>query len=171
MSKATLKKAIKDMDRDNLAEIILELYEARPEAKEYLEFWVNPDPDKELERYKQKVSRLFFFSEGRLRKNPGLTEIKKHLRYFASLCMDHEKTADLMLFTLDMYQLWLSERRHVLSHKNKIEKLLSEAAIYIESHALESLYSLRIQRLTDEFGKLFEHGDRSTPRRWRTWRR
>lgn len=76
MSKAALKKALKEIDRDGLAEIICEMYDARPEAKEYLEFWINPDVDKELDKYKQKIFKLFFISEGKPRKSPGFTDIK-----------------------------------------------------------------------------------------------
>ena len=62
MSKATLKKVLNEMDRDSLSEIICELYDARPEAKEYLEFWINPDADKELDKYRQKIFKQFFIS-------------------------------------------------------------------------------------------------------------
>ncbi|MDE7115963.1 MAG: hypothetical protein K2O56_06020 [Muribaculaceae bacterium] len=69
MSKAALKKALRDIDRDGLAEIICEMYDARPEAREYLEFWVNPDADKELDKYKRKIFRILFISDGKPRKS------------------------------------------------------------------------------------------------------
>ena len=58
------------MDRDSLSEIICELYDARPEAKEYLEFWINPDADKELDKYRQKIFKQFFISGSKPRKSP-----------------------------------------------------------------------------------------------------
>ena len=126
MSKAALKKALRDIDRDGLAEIICEMYDARPEAREYLEFWVNPDADKELDKYKRKIFRILFISDGKPRKSPGFTDIKTRIKYFSSLCIDPEKTADLMLYVLELYRMWLLERRRIMSHQTRVEKLLAE---------------------------------------------
>ena len=43
MSKAQLKKALASMDAREIAEMVCELYDTRPEAKEYLEYWLNPN--------------------------------------------------------------------------------------------------------------------------------
>lgn len=169
MSKAALKKALKEIDRDGLAEIICEMYDARPEAKEYLEFWINPDADKELDKYKQKIFKLFFISEGKPRKSPGFSDIKTRVKYFTSLCIDYEKTADLMLYILDIYLLWLMERRHVLTHKPRVEKLLDETTAYLENHGLEHLYSLRLERLRNDLEEIFERGDKPSRRGWGRW--
>ena len=52
MSKTSLKKLLSELDRDQLAEMIVELYEARKEAREYLEYFVSPDENAMLEKYK-----------------------------------------------------------------------------------------------------------------------
>ena len=51
MSKNTLKKELDLMDRGQLVDIILDLYSNRPEAKEYFEFFLNPD----IEKLREKV--------------------------------------------------------------------------------------------------------------------
>lgn len=44
MSKAEVKKYIKSLERDSLEELVMDLYSARKEAKEYLEYiWVVHD--------------------------------------------------------------------------------------------------------------------------------
>ena len=48
MSKTALKKALAGMDAAQLTELITDLYEARSEAKEYLDFYINPDIDKKM---------------------------------------------------------------------------------------------------------------------------
>ena len=169
MSKAGLKKALKEIDRDGLAEIICELYDARPEAKEYLEFWINPDADKELDKYKQKIFKIFFISDGKPRKSPGFTDIKTRIKYFNTLCIDSEKTADLMLYVLELYHLWLSERRRIMSHETRVDKFIAETEAYIESHALEDLFGLRLERIREELKDLFRRGDRPSRRGWRSW--
>lgn len=43
MSKALLKKELAHLDRDQLVEVILNAYSSSKEAKEYFEFFLNPD--------------------------------------------------------------------------------------------------------------------------------
>ena len=43
MSKAQLKKQLKTLEKDEIIEMVMELYDARKEAKEYLEFYLNPN--------------------------------------------------------------------------------------------------------------------------------
>ena len=45
MSKIKLKKELQNMSREQLLDIILNVYDARKEAREYFEFFLNPDSD------------------------------------------------------------------------------------------------------------------------------
>ena len=62
MSKASLKKELATFNAEQLREIILDLYNARKEAKEYLEFFINPDieklNDKTTEALKKEIGRV-----------------------------------------------------------------------------------------------------------------
>ena len=53
MSKATVKKILMSMPKEEIIGMVLEMYDARKEAKEYLEFYANPDEDGKLEEYKK----------------------------------------------------------------------------------------------------------------------
>ncbi|MDE6339890.1 MAG: hypothetical protein K2K97_08920 [Muribaculaceae bacterium] len=169
MSKAALKKALKDLERDSLSEIIMELYEARPEAKEYLEFWLNPDAEEELQKYRKKIFKLFFMSEGKTRRSPAFTELKTHTKYFISLGIEPEKVSDLMLYILETYRDWLALRKHVVSHHPRFDKLYGETAAYIETAGLEDLYNIRLSRIKEETEDIFERGNTRITSRWR-WR-
>ena len=48
MSKATVKKILMSMPKEDIIGMVLEMYDARKEAKEYLEFYANPDEDGKL---------------------------------------------------------------------------------------------------------------------------
>ena len=48
MSKAKLKKYLQTLSKEQVIEVMLELYDARKEAKEYLEFYLTPDSNAEL---------------------------------------------------------------------------------------------------------------------------
>ena len=55
MSKATVKKLLMSMPKEEIIGMVLEMYDARKEAKEYLEFYANPDEDGKLEEYKKII--------------------------------------------------------------------------------------------------------------------
>ena len=67
-----------------------------------------------------------------------------------------KKTADLMLYTLDLYQLWLSERKRIMSHQTRVERFINDTAAYIESHNLEDRYELRFNRIREDMSELFK---------------
>ena len=49
------------MSKDEIIGMVLEMYDARKEAKEYLEFYANPDEDGKLEEYIKKWDMSHFF--------------------------------------------------------------------------------------------------------------
>jgi hypothetical protein len=49
MSKAEVKKYIKSLERNSLEELVMDLYSARKEAKEYLENVIKPNDKGKLE--------------------------------------------------------------------------------------------------------------------------
>ena len=55
MSKARLKKHLQALPKERVIEIMLELYDARKEAKNYLEFYLAPDSNAELEKCKKTI--------------------------------------------------------------------------------------------------------------------
>ena len=57
MSKAQLKKQLNSLEKSQIIEMVIELYDARKEAKEYLEFYLNPDEDKKLEEFKKIIQK------------------------------------------------------------------------------------------------------------------
>ena len=53
MSKAKLKKYLQTLSKEQVIEVMIELYDARKEIKEYLEFYLAPDSNAELEKCKK----------------------------------------------------------------------------------------------------------------------
>ena len=49
MSKATIKQLLQSMTKKDIIEMVLDLYSARKEAKEYLDFYACPDEKGKLE--------------------------------------------------------------------------------------------------------------------------
>lgn len=95
MSKTTLKKQLKELTRDQLIEVMLELYDARKDAREYLEYYVNPDEKKMHEKYKGVIMKEFFPQKGRAK---GRTSVcKKAIKEFTTLHPSPRLIADLRL--------------------------------------------------------------------------
>lgn len=174
MSKTAVKKALAPLDAEALRELIMEMYAARREARDYLEFWADPDHDRELEAAKTKIQKLCFMSPDKPRRKPAFAELKTILKNFESLCPDPELTADILLFMPETILAWLKARHGIgmISNKPRLEKAISEAADHIESSALESVYGLRLQRLRDAFDDFYANqpANATRVRRWSRWR-
>ena len=59
MSKATVRKKLNSMPKEEIIGMVLEMYDARKEAKEYLEFYVNPDEDGKLVPIRMGICRYY----------------------------------------------------------------------------------------------------------------
>ena len=170
MSKAQLKKALASMSGSEIAEMVCELYDASPEAKEYMEFWLKPDLSAELETYKVKIHRLFFTPSGKQRKRPTITSIKKELKYFASLCFDSEVTAELYLYLCESDLQWLRERKNPAPSVKSARGNLDLARQYIENAGLEDRFSIKLERLEEELKEQEKRAENRRGYGWGRWR-
>ncbi|MBD5181262.1 hypothetical protein HDR69_03575 [bacterium] len=170
MSKAKLKKALAALDKEEIITMVTELYDARKEAKEYLEYWIDPDAGKELERVEKLVDRQFFTPQGVSRRTLSLPTINKLIKDFMSICFEPERVADLLIYTAERMADWLEVRYRRVAYRTSLRKYLNEATLYVESHELEPLYGIRIERLQSRVEALENYQEEHAPRRW-GWRR
>lgn len=56
MSRTAVKKEIRNLDAEQLRELILDLYDFRLPPKEYFSFFLKPDADELLKKYKKAVA-------------------------------------------------------------------------------------------------------------------
>jgi len=63
MSKTTVKKTLIAMSKEEIIDMVLAMYDARKEAKEYLEVFANPNEDGKLEEYKKIIIEEFYPSK------------------------------------------------------------------------------------------------------------
>lgn len=95
MSKAEEKKYIKALDRQGLEQLVLDLYSAREEAKEFLEYAVHPNDKAKFEQYKEIITNEFFPKRGDGKKR--FSVCKKAVSDFKALTPDQLLLCDLML--------------------------------------------------------------------------
>ncbi len=164
MSKAKLKKALAALDKDELVTMVTELYDARKEAKEYLEYWLDPDAGKELERVEKLVERQFFTPQGISRRTPSMPALNKLLKDFMSICFEPERIAELMLYIADRLADWMEVRYRRVSYRTSLRKYVGDARLYIETHELEPVFGLRLQRLEERVEALEAYQSELSPR-------
>ena len=59
MSKAALKKHLQSLNREQLIETVLEMYDNMKPVKEYLEFFLNPNEKEMFEKYRTIIVNEF----------------------------------------------------------------------------------------------------------------
>lgn len=89
MSKTKLKKELSQFSQQQLVELILEMYDARKEVKEYLAFFLNPDSKALFEKYQKLISRELNRSKYR-RSKARISRIKEYVVEFESFEPDIE---------------------------------------------------------------------------------
>lgn len=113
MTKIALKKELANLDNGQLRSLILDLYSARKEAKEYLDFFANPDLDALTERYRTLIAKEF--SRGKYAKSTArISRIRTYLRDYASFGVPAEAVIELMDYSLRT-GLIIEQKRYVSS--------------------------------------------------------
>lgn len=107
MSKAKIKKYLELLSREELVEVITDLYEARKEARDYLEFFMDPDVKGVVEKARKNVSKLYFKNNDRPHKKFNFSEGNKEVRNFLSLGIRGEEASDVMQYNLEEAISWL----------------------------------------------------------------
>ena len=154
MSKAKLKKALAALDKDQIIETALELYDARKDAKEWFEFWLDPDARKACEKAKTAVRRVFYTGDNP-RRRPSMTNLNKIIKDFTTVCFDRDEVADFLLYVGETETEWLESRYRRISYRSSLKKNIDTAALYIENNFPDSPYDLRLERLRDRANALY----------------
>lgn len=150
MSKTKLKKYLATLSHEQIIQVVMDLYDARKEAKEYLEFFLNPDPKEALEKGKKNLYRNYFTPQGRTRARISVKAGTDMVSDFIKLGTDPEPVAELLLYHVEVMMTRLVLRHLVRETAwNTVVTQFRKALDYIYSYNLESLYERRIERIID----------------------
>ena len=88
------------MSKEDVINVVLELYDARKEAREYLDYFVNPNETGELEKFKKIVLKEF---DDDLSRNPQcrFSVCRKALSDFKKLAPSYDTLAEAMVFYVE----------------------------------------------------------------------
>ena len=150
MSKKALTKYLKELDKEQLEEQILELYDRLKEVKEFYNFVFNPKEDKMLDEAKFKIYKEYFPPKGRKpkkRRSVGQNFIKN----FVKLGMDPKRVIDLMLYNIEVALLYNSEKRiNQEAFYKSMLRSFRESVAFIDLNSLGSEFNPRLEEIVDQ---------------------
>lgn len=149
MSKRDLKKYLKELDKEQLEEQLLELYEKFSDVKTYYDFVFNPKEDKLLQEAKLKVTNEYFPLKGK-RAKLRRSVAQKYIKHFLSLGVDSYVIADLMLHNLEVAQKYTARRemRYASFYKSMLNSF-EQVVKYSIENGMVSEFRERILHIKD----------------------
>jgi hypothetical protein len=112
MSKRDLKKYLAELNKEQLEEQIIELYDKFSAVKVYYDFVFNPKEETLLQECKLKISNEYFPQKtSAKRKKPKMRRsvAQKYIKHFVLLGVDPFVIADVMLYNIEIAQTFSAE--------------------------------------------------------------
>jgi hypothetical protein len=151
MSKRDLKKYLGELDKEQLLEQLIELYEKFTAVKEYYDFVFNPKEEKRLQEAKLKISNEYF-PIGKTRKaKMRRSTAQKIIKHFITLGVDPFVIADVMLYTIEIAQTFSAENpiKQEAFYKS-MHNSFEQAVQFLIANGILSEFKSRIKAIYDE---------------------
>ncbi|SHI88132.1 DUF6155 family protein [Pseudozobellia thermophila] len=149
MSKRALKKYIAELPKEALEEQMIDLYERFPMVKEYYDFIFNPKEDKLVQNAKAKIGNEYFPVKRR-RARARRSVAQKYIKHFIKLGVAPDLVIDVMLYNLEIAQLFARERNVPDSFYKSMLNSFNEAVRFISVHGLLPDFKERIVKIYTE---------------------
>ncbi len=146
MSKAQLKKQLLTLNKEQLVEQILELYESYKPVKEFYSFYLNPNEIELFEKYKTIIVNEFYPKGKSAEPKTRFVVAKKAIADFIALKPSPRLIGDLMVtfsemackFTFDFGDMW---EQYYTSTVTNFERALK----FLQKNGLLSDFKLRCE--------------------------
>jgi hypothetical protein len=154
MSKRDLKKYVSELNKEQLEEQIIDLYEKFQPVKVYYNFVFNPKEESLLQDSKLKISNEYFPIKklGR-RSKPKMRRsvAQKLIKHFVVLGVDPFVIADVMLYNIEIAQAYSSENliKQELFFKSMFNSF-EQAVDFIISNGIYAEFKTRIGSIFQE---------------------
>ncbi|CAM4087965.1 DUF6155 family protein [Flavobacterium weaverense] len=148
MSKRDLKKYLAELNKEQLEEQIIELYEKFSPVKVYYNFVFNPKEESLLQECKLKISHEYFpIKKSGRRSKPKMRRsvAQKYIKHFIVLGVDPFVIADVMLYNVEIAQTFSSENavKQDLFFKSMFNSF-EQAVIFLIANGILSEFKARI---------------------------
>jgi putative NIF3 family GTP cyclohydrolase 1 type 2 len=153
MSKRDLKKYVSELNKSQLEEQVITLYDKFIAVKTYYDFAFNPN-EKNLEKEaKLKISNEYYPIRGK-RPKMRRSVAQKFIKHFISLGVDAFIIADIMLYTIEIAQSLSAEKeiKQVAFYKSMLNSFEQAISFMIEKGILYEFKSrvVAIQKETEQ---------------------
>lgn len=154
MSKRDLKKYIKELNKEQLEEQLVELYEKFSPVKVYYDFVFNPKENSLLQESKIKISNEYFplKTSGR-GKRPKMRRsvAQKFIKHFMVLGVDPFVIADLMLYNIEIAQTFSAGNtiKQDLFFKSMLNSF-EQATQYLVANGILPEFKSRVKSIQNE---------------------
>ena len=142
MSKRNLKKYLSELTKPQLEEQIVELYDKFKEVNTYYNFVFNPNEKNLVKDAKLKISNEYFPIRGK-RPKMRRSVAQKYIKHFITLSVDSFIIADVMLYSIEIAQVYTSEKivTSALFYKSMLNSLQQVVSFLIERGILTDFKS------------------------------
>lgn len=150
MSKRDLKKYLNELNKEQLEEQIIELYNKFSDVKVYYDFVFNPNEDKLVREAKFKISNEYFPVKGKKSKMRR-SVAQKIIKHFITLGVDVFIIADIMLYNIEIAQTFSAEKvvKQELFFKSMLTSFQQTISFLME-HGILSEFQSRVVAIKDE---------------------
>lgn len=150
MSKRDLKKYLGGLDKAQIEEQFLELYDKFGEVKTYYDFVFNPKEEKLVGEAKAKIANEYFpvkTKRAKLRRSTA----QKIIKHFLILGVDPFAVADVMLFAIETAQKYSARRemRYASFYKSMLNSF-EQVVNYAIANGILANFEPRITAVFDE---------------------
>jgi hypothetical protein len=144
MSKTTLKKHLLSLTKEQIVEMVLGLYDVSKPAREYFEYYLQPDEKGMFEKYRTIVINQFYPKGKFLDALPRFSVAKKAIADFRSLSPSPLLLADLMVTLAEMACKFTFDYGDMSEqYYNSAAKNFELALEFLDKHDLLDQFKLR----------------------------
>src|SRR5699024_1324318 len=140
-------KYLQELEKEELENQIIDLYERFKPVKVFYDFVFNPKEEQLLGKAKVKISKEYF-PETKRKAKARRSIAQKQIRHFKQLGVDPYITADLMLVNIEIAQTFSGEQKNLKEAFCKsMLKSFEEATKYITENGITSEFRTRIIKI------------------------
>jgi hypothetical protein len=153
MSKRDLKKYLEGLDKPQLEEQLLDLYDKFRDVKTYYDFVFNPKEEKLVGEAKAKIANEYFpvkTKRAKLRRSTA----QKCIKHFLVLGVDPFAVADVMLYAIEVAQKYSARRemRYASFYKSMLNSF-EQAVNYVMANGIIQEFEPRLNDIVKEADK------------------
>lgn len=150
MSLKEIKQELLKQEKETLVKHILELYKKYSSVREYFDFYITPNEEELLEKYKEKIREGFYPKRGMRLK---LSLSRKAINDFRKLETSKEKLGDLMLYYVECGVEFTNDFGDISeSFYTSVENTFEKSLSYFEKEGALEKYKSRAEQILKDTG-------------------